>query len=191
MKKIIILLTAAFAVLVSASCGSDNSAVELSFNYEKQPGPGSNQYAVWVENTEGEVVKTLFVTAYTTKGRAWGDEELVRGYIKRPNCVPEWVKRSNADSLSDEALDAFSGATPAESGLQSFVWDMTDASGNKVADGTYTIYVEATLYDSSIILYSGSFKTNGKAGEIVLSSSLTKEDESHAGMISDVKAVLR
>ena len=37
--------------------------LEVSFNYQKQAGPGSNQYAVWIENEKGEFVKTLFVTS--------------------------------------------------------------------------------------------------------------------------------
>ena len=46
------------------------NTLEVSFNYQRQAGPGSNQYAVWIENEKGEFVKTLFVTSYTTKGHS-------------------------------------------------------------------------------------------------------------------------
>ena len=94
--------------------------LEVSFNYQKQAGPGSNQYAVWIENEKGEVVKTLFVTSFTTKGRVRGNEQPMRGYVKRPNCVPTWVKTVKAESLSDQQLDGVTGATPQANGKQTF-----------------------------------------------------------------------
>ena len=65
MKKILCLLTACVAVFVLNSCGSKAQELEVSFSYTRQAGPGSNQYAVWIENAQGEVVRTLFVTAFT------------------------------------------------------------------------------------------------------------------------------
>ena len=51
--------------------------------------------------------------------------------------------------------------------------------------------MEATLYFNSIILYSGSFSTKDKAGDIKLTSTLTEEDEAHKNMITDVKAAIK
>ena len=59
---IIAILASMMALPISAK------SVELSFNYQKQSGAGSNQYAVWVENSEGKVVRTLVVTSFTSKG---------------------------------------------------------------------------------------------------------------------------
>ena len=75
MKKTILFVAALFLLLVSMTSPIGNinipnpfkpKSVSLSFNYLRQDGPGSNQYAVWVENEKGEVVKTLFVTSFTT-----------------------------------------------------------------------------------------------------------------------------
>ena len=75
--------------------------LEVSFDYQRQAGPGSNQYAVWIENEKGDVVKTLFVTSYTTKGRARGGERLRVGEqssgigtsgMKKRKAVEEIVK---------------------------------------------------------------------------------------------------
>ena len=118
MKRILSLYMVAAALIATTSCAQKASSVEVSFNYEHQDGPGSNQSAVWVENAQGKVVRTLFVTSFTTKGRARGDEELVRGYIKRLACVPDWVKAVNVNELSDEELDVFTGATPQSNGVQ-------------------------------------------------------------------------
>ena len=61
------------------------TAVEVSFEYERQQGPGSNQYAVWIENEQGEVVRTLFVTSFTTKGRS---RDASRRVVAIPSVLP-------------------------------------------------------------------------------------------------------
>ena len=78
--------------------------LEVSFNYQRQPGPGSNQYAVWIENDKGDVVRTLFITSYTTKGRTRPGEEPMRGYVKRPNCVPTWVKQAKQENGRPQSM---------------------------------------------------------------------------------------
>ena len=176
------------------------TALELSFNYQKQSGSGSNQYAVWVENSEGKVVRTLFVTQFTTKGRVRGPQgpqgtqvtqERRRGYTYRPTCVPTWVTNAAADSLTDAQIDAISGATPAASGVQTYSWDFKDSQGKTVPTGNYKIYLEATLYNNSILLYSGTFSTSDNAKTVELTSTLTVEDEQHKDMITQVKAELK
>ena len=166
-------------------------SLEVSFDYKRQAGPGSNQYAVWIENERGEVVKTLFVTSFTTKGRTRAGEQPMRGYVKRPACVPVWVKASKAEEQTDQQLDAFTGATPKADGTQTFTWDFTDQAGKMVKKGTYKVFVEATLFGESDIVYSGTFTTKDKAGVVILTPTLTKEDENHKDMVTNVKAVIR
>ena len=179
-------LSAVIAMPASAQRSKKASAAELSFNYQKQAGAGSNQWAVWIENSEGKVVRTLTVTSFTSKGRGGR-----RGYTFRPTCVPTWVKNAKAEEMSDEQIDAVTGATPKESGIQTYTWDFKDADGKDVPAGDYKICLEATLYFNSIILYSGTFSTKDKAGEIKLTSTLTEEDEAHKNMITEVKAALK
>ena len=192
MKKYFLAIIALMLLTTPAMAqAKKGKTLEVSFNYLKQAGPGSNQYAVWIENEKGEVVKTLFVTSFTTKGRVRGTEQPMRGYLKRPNCVPTWVKTVKAESLSDQQLDAVTGATPKANGKQTFSWDFTDQQGKKVKDGKYYVKVEATLYQASSIVYTGSFSSKDKAGNVALTSKLTEPAESHQGMITDVKAVIK
>jgi len=186
-------ILAAMMLLAAPAMGQSNKgkSLEVSFNYQKQSGPGSNQYAVWIENDKGNVVKTLFVTSFTAKGRARGNAPAQRGYVTRPACVPTWVKVSKASEQTDQQMDAISGATPQASGVQTFTWNFTDQQGKAVPQGTYKVCVEATLYNNSDILYSGTFSTKGKAGNIALTSKLTEPDEQHKDMITNVKAVLK
>ena len=188
--KIRIILLAVISAIIAMPATAQRSkkvaSVELSFNYQKQSGAGSNQWAVWVENSEGKVVRTLTVTSFTSKGRGGR-----RGYTFRPTCTPTWVKNAKAEEMTDEQIDAVTGATPSQSGIQTYTWDFKDADGKDVPAGDYKIYLEATLYFNSIILYSGSFSTKDKAGDITLTSTLTEEDESHKNMITEVKAELK
>ncbi len=197
-KKYFIAILAAMLLIVPAMVQSKkgqavkkSKTLEVSFDYQRQAGPGSNQYAVWIENDKGEVVKTLFVTSYTTKGRTRPGEEPMRGYVKRPNCVPTWVKAAKAAEQTDQQLDAITGATPQASGSQSFTWDFTDQQGNAVPKGNYKVIVEATLYQASDILYTGTFSTKDKAGNIKLTSTLTEPDEKHKDMVTNVKAIIK
>jgi hypothetical protein len=195
-KKIIsvilaVMLLSVIAVAQSSKKAGKANTLEVSFNYQKQAGPGSNQYAVWIENEKGEFVKTLFVTSYTTKGRARGGEQPKRGYIVRPACVPTWVKISKAEEKTDVQLDAITGATPQNGGTQTFTWDFTDENGKAVPSGTYKVKVEATLFFDSDIIYTGTFTTKDKSGNITLTSELTKPDEQHKDMVTEVKAVLK
>ena len=196
-KKYLIAVLAALLltvpVIVQSKQGKASKAktLEVSFDYQRQAGPGSNQYAVWIDNAKGDVVKTLFVTSYTTKGCTRPGEEPMRGYVKRPNCVPTWVKTAKAAEQSDQQLDAFTGATPQVNGTQTFTWDFKDQQGKTVPQGTYKVVVEATLYQASDIIYSGTFTTKDKAGDIKLTSTLTEPDEKHKDMVTNVKAVLQ
>ena len=180
------------SVLISLPIAAQKaSSVELSFNYEKQGGAGSNQWAVWIENSKGEVVRTLYVSSFTTKGRGSMNGQRRRGYTFRPTCVPTWVKNAKAEEMTDEQIDAVTGATPSASGQQTYTWDFKDAQGKDVPAGEYKICLEATLYFESIILYSGTFSTKDKAGEIALTSTLTQEDEQHKNMVTGVAAALK
>ena len=189
MKTRIILmavLAAIVAMPATAQRSKKASAVELSFNYQKQSGAGSNQWAVCGENSEGKVVRTLTVTSFTSKGRGGR-----RGYTFRPTCTPTWVKNAKAEEMSDEQIDAVTSATPSQSGIQTYTWDFKDADGKEVPAGDYKLCFEATLYFNSILLYSGTFSTKDKAGEIKLTSTLTEEDEVHKNMITQVKAEIK
>lgn len=176
------------ASALMTSCAPKPGTLEISFNYTRQAGPGSNQYAVWVENAEGQVVKTLFVTEFTSKGRSRDGSKPARGYTYRTSCVPTWVQHVGAENLTDEQMDAFTGATPAESGVQTFTWDFTDQAGQPVAKGTYRFYVEATYNGASVVTYTGTVAFGAPAADLPVETSYIEKSEERMDMISDVKA---
>lgn len=198
MKKSVAFMLAALLLLPLAAAqkksekGTKAKSLEVSFQYQRQNTHGSNQFAVWIEDAKGQVVKTLFVTQFTAKGRVRGDEKPMRGYVKRPYCVPTWVKDVNAEALSDKQIDAFTGATPQESGIQTFTWDFTDQQGHKVKPGIYQVFVEATLFDPSSVLFKGTFSTKDPAtSSVAFTSTYTVPEDDHKGMVTAVTAVLK
>ena len=101
------------------------------------------------------------------------------------------MTHAKAADMSDDELDAFTGATPKESGKQTFIWDFTDVNGKKVAKGEYKVCVEATLKNEYRLIYVGTVSTKDKEGDIVMKETVTEFDETYAGMIKSVKAIVK
>ena len=116
----------------------------ISFEYVRQSGPASNQHAVWIEDTAGNVIRTLFASRWTADG----------GYITRPDSIALWAERAGLANMTSDEVDAVSGATPG-TGHQSYIWDLTDMNGNTIPSGDYTFFVEGTLRWKNFVLYSG------------------------------------
>ena len=119
--------------------------VIVTFDYEKQSGSASNQYAVWIEDMDGNYINTLYATKWTAGG----------GYQNRPDSIALWVEKSGIASMPDYYVDAISGATPRVSGGQAYTWNLKDINGDTVAPGEYVVLVEGTLRWKNYVLYSG------------------------------------
>ena len=126
--------------------------VVITFDYEKQSGSASNQYAVWIEDMDGNHIKTLYATKWTADG----------GYKRRPDTIAIWVEKSELAALTKSEVDAISGATP-RAGTQAYTWDLADASGNVVTPGKYQVFVEGTLRWKNYVLYSGVIELDGNS----------------------------
>jgi hypothetical protein len=188
MRRFLSLITLCAVSALMAACAPKPGTLELSFNYNKQAGPGSNQYAVWIENAEGQVVKTIFVTEFTSKGRSRDGSKPARGYTYRPSCVPTWVQHVDAEKLSDEQMDAFTGATPSQSGTQTFTWDFTDQAGKPVAKGSYRFYMEATYNGASVVTHTGTVSLGAAPGDLPFETSYIEASEERKDMITDFRA---
>ena len=134
----------------------------ISFDYKKQSGYASNQFAVWIEDMDGHFIKTLYATNYTAKG----------GYKNRPDSIALWVEKSGLASM--DKPDAAAGATP-KAGTLSYEWDLTSADGGAVAPGEYRFFVEGSLRWKNRVIYSGVIKTGGGAAEITAGAEFIRE----------------
>lgn len=98
------------------------------------------------------------------------------------------MAHADVASMESSQIDAVSGATPT-TGSYSYVWDETDDEGNKVPKGTYTFYVEGTLYWSSIVVFQGEVDTGGTENtQLDVETSYTENTETNRNMLSNVTA---
>ena len=153
--------------------------VDISFDYARQSTMASNQLAVWIEDADGQMVKTLLVTNFTA---------VRRGYRSRDMSLTEWVKTADPESMGDAEIDAISAATPS-TGRLVYSWDMTDANGERVPDGIYTIRVEGTLFWESSVLYLAELDTaNAMGGELSVMMVRSEPDNTdNEAMIGNVR----
>lgn len=154
---------------------SDNAGLLISFTYERQAGPGSNQFAVYIEDEAGSIVRTLYVTSFTGEG----------GYVRRPACTPLWVSKSNVAQMSAEYVDAVSGPTP-QSGVQSYAWDLRDDRGDRVPDGRYDFVVESTYWSDNQAVFRGTITLGGGAVRVDAPGEYNSDEQKNRGMITGV-----
>jgi hypothetical protein len=170
-----------FCLVLSGVHGQNSvsTGIEISFTYNRQSGLSSNQFALWIEDSEGKLVKTLFATHFTASG----------GWEKRPLSIPLWVKQSEPSILSKTEIDAFSGATPrVSSSALKYRWDGTDKDGKRVAAGEYKVFLEASLRMENKVLYSAGFTLGGSTmQEIMLRTHYTGKSARERKMIENVR----
>ena len=148
--------------------------VIITFDYEKQSGSASNQFAVWIENMDGQIIKTLYATRYTTNG----------GYKNRPDSIALWVEKSDIANMTKSEVDAISGATP-KAGALSYTWDLTDINGVSVLPGEYRFLVEGTLRWKNFVLYSGVIEICDKPSFVLADAEFTYEGSDRYAVLSE------
>lgn len=181
MKKLVLLNIC--ALLLCCACASptpvetpDGAYVSISFTYVKQSGYASNQFAVWIEDTDGGFVKTLYATRFTANG----------GWKDRSDALPEWISRSGLAEKGN--VDAVSGATP-KGGDLAYFWDCTDENGELVSDGVYLFFVEGNLRWEARVLYWGEIEVGSDAVDATASAEFFGENIEERNMLGSVRAV--
>jgi len=187
MKKLFLMLI--LAVLILSCTGAQQTAshpaaAEISFTFTRQSGSASNQYAVWIENAQGQLIKTLYATRWTANG----------GYRSRPTSIPLWVRLSNLANMNRSQIDAVSGATPQTSSV-TYTWDGTNTQGALVPSGDYVIVLEGTLRWENLVYYRTPIRLGQGAAAPQVSVQYTTGDRdstAERSMINNVRVrVLR
>jgi len=183
MKKYIFILLLTFIILANAAAQQANAS-EISFNFTRQSGSASNQYAIWIEDAKGQLVKTLYVVRWTANG----------GYKTRPTSIPMWVKKSDVANISKAQLDVISSATP-RTGALTYTWDGTDSKGAAVPAGDYILVLEGTLRWENQVYYRAPIALGKGAASAQVNVEYVSGDRdttAERAMFSDVKVrVLR
>lgn len=186
MRKSILLLIVLLFVSGCAEKEQEKAAdeargqVEISLTYSRRAGIASNQYAVWIEDSKGQHIKTLYVTRFTAEG----------GWEYRPDSLSTWVSKSGIKDNGAKAVDVYSGATPL-SGRQTYIWDCTDENGQDVPAGEYRFLVEGTIFWKDAVIYEGVIYVNGEENSAKAEARYTTESAEQSDMIMDVEAIYR
>ena len=151
--------------------------LEISFRFQRG-GIASSQYAIWIEDETGRLVRTLYATSFTAEG----------GYEYREDALPIWVSKAKPQPLSSTQIDAITGATP-RNGVLSYQWDGTDNNGNRVSPGKYTFFIKGTLYWKSRVIYAGELDWGGSGQDsIPLKVRYFNPSKTNESMITELKA---
>ena len=151
--------------------------LEISFRFHRG-GIASSQYAIWIEDAAGRLVRTLYATSFTAKG----------GYEYRKDALPLWVSKAKPQTIPSAQVDAITGATP-RNGIITYQWDGTDDKGNRVPPGNYTFFLEGTLYWKSRVIYSGDLVWGGKGQDsIPIKKRYFNQSKTNEDMITELKA---
>jgi hypothetical protein len=176
MKKLFLFVLLTTLILTGAMAQTSQPAAELTFNFTRQSGAASNQFAVWIENAQGQFVKTLYATRYTANG----------GWTRRATSIPVWVKKSNLADMTSAQVDAITGATP-RAGSLTYTWDGTDSRGAPVPAGDYVIFLEGTLRWENQVLYSAPVRLGQGASVPAVKVEYSSDPMPERVMIEDVR----
>lgn len=179
-----ILITVGVALLTGTVGGKESKdyteplgEVQINFEFSRQNVIASNQFAVWIEDMQGNMIKTVFVTRFTGEG----------GYAIRKNSISIWVKRAKPDAITEKEIDTVTGATP-KSDMLTYIWDCTDRFGNPVPAGEYRFFVEGTLHWEDDVLYSGTIPVGGENITVQTTAKYSKDKPTYRNMIYKVSA---
>ncbi len=155
--------------------------VTVNYTYSRISGPGSNQFAIWIEDGSGKLFRTLFVTDYTGRKQGWK---------VRPQCLTTWMALADVKNAPQESIDAVSGATPQSGGL-SAVWDLKDHEGKPVAPGDYVYRIEGNLQMENMVFWTGKIHVGGarQTSQAVVSYAPESAEKLGKTLISAVSAV--
>ncbi|MEH0020356.1 MAG: DUF2271 domain-containing protein [Desulfobacter sp.] len=150
--------------------------ISFDFNRAKQDY-ANNQFAVWIEDLEGKLVKTIFATNFTAKG----------GWKYRPESLPAWTQKSNISGLTEKEVDAISGATPKSQRLV-YKWNGDDSEHNFLPAGKYKYFVEVNYYWDSAAVFSGIIEIGDSANSTIAKATYSTEDAKKYDLIENVAA---
>ncbi|MFV0460917.1 MAG: DUF2271 domain-containing protein [Actinomycetales bacterium] len=117
----------------------DSAAAKIAFTFALTSSGGMvrNPYiAVWVENSSGELVKTVAL---------WSKQ----GNDRWINELTQWYSLTGGTGATSSGTKA--------PGSYTVDWDGTDADGNRVAAGSYSVFIEASREHGPYEIVQGTY----------------------------------
>ncbi len=180
MKTLAVLMgLAAAAASVQAQAGG---RVEISYRLDRIGGIASNQLAVWIEDEAGAHVRTIFATDFAARKR---------GFERRTQSVPTWVRTAGVARWTQPQIDAVSGPTQRPGQIR-LTWDCRDAEGRRVPDGVYVYRVEGNLRWEKTVLWTGRIRVGGRPDSSQAEPSYQPAGAEKVGrLVTEVRAEFR
>jgi len=173
------LLFLALAVGMASAVFAQETRGEVSFDFNRQGGVASNQFAVWIEDAQGRYVRTLYATRWTAAG----------GWRRRESSVPQWVRQSGLAGRNQAHVDALAGPTP-RTGAVSHAWDGRNYAGQAVPPGEYRVFVEGSLRWENRVVYTAVIRL-GETGRVIATPEFFGDRAQERGMIGPVTVTFR
>ena len=156
-----------------------SGTVDITYVLHLTPTNLKNQIAVWIEDNDGNYVKSLYATRDAAIGK----------WKERPDMLTQWVRKSDWGNASPADVDAVSSVAQA-TGPQTVVWDLTDQSGQPVSTGTYIYKIEGFRSGTNCVLWRGRIYVGGNGSTSVAEAIYTHSDAAEKGLLLEkVKAV--
>jgi hypothetical protein len=129
-------------------------ALHVRFFYSP-PGSVEPTYhtAMWIEDADGKIVRTLFVS-----------QELSGGAYRVGNACPDWVKQSHWESMPQNDVAAVTAPTP-NVGESELTFDVAKLG---LAPGTYGFRLQVHITETVNVLYRGPFTVGGPDADVKL-----------------------
>jgi len=128
--------------------------IHVSFLY-MPPGEVHPTYhtAIWLEDAQGTLVKTLYVT-----------NELSSSEYMMGEACPDWIKQAHWDTADKAVVDAVTGPTP-NVGVGALAFDL-GAIG--VAEGAYQFKFQVHITEKYNVLYTGKLNAGASRQDLTL-----------------------
>ncbi|AGK97021.1 DUF2271 domain-containing protein [Clostridium pasteurianum] len=162
----------------SSSSEQTPGSVKIKYNLNYIRKLASNQVAVWIEDSQGNYIKSLYASKYTADG----------GYKQRPEALTEWISKSGWKNATKNEIDTVSGATQ-NPGNINLTWDCKDEKGAAVKPGKYIYIVEGNIYWGSRVLYKGDIEIgNSENTSNAKANYINKDSSNNDTLIKNVSA---
>lgn len=162
----------------SSSSEQTPGSVKIKYNLNYIRKLASNQVAVWIEDSQGNYVRSIYASKYTADG----------GYKQRPEALTEWISKSGWKNATKNEIDTISGATQSPGNIN-LIWDCKDEKGAAVKPGKYTYIVEGNIYWGSRVLYKGDIDIGNSANTSNAKANyINKDSQNNDTLIKNVSA---
>lgn len=130
------------------------ATLDVRFFYSP-PGSVEPTYhtAIWLEDANGKIVKTLFVS-----------QELSGTAYKDGTACPDWVKQAHWEAAPQGVVAAVTAPTP-NVGTSELTYDLAKLD---LPPGTYGFRFQVHISDAHNVLYRGTFTLGGPDADVKL-----------------------